>query len=55
MERKRFYEVARSSVVEIDSQLEAGLILKYIAPQNCVEINVLIMEEFRMLTKMTDG
>src|SRR5690242_11340457 len=30
-ERKRFYEVARSSVVEIDSALEAVADLKYVA------------------------
>lgn len=54
-ERKRFYEVARSSVIEIDSQLEAGIILEYITPQDCAEINNIIIEEFRMLTKMIDG
>ncbi|MCC6287242.1 MAG: four helix bundle protein [Chitinophagaceae bacterium] len=54
LERKRFYEVARSSVIEIDSQLEAGIILEYITPQDCIEINNIIIEEFKMLTKMME-
>lgn len=35
-ERKRFYEIARSSLVEIDSQLEIAYELKYL---NDIELN----------------
>src|SRR5215510_261199 len=28
-EKKRFYEIARSSVVEVDTQFEIGIILEY--------------------------
>ncbi len=54
-ERKRFYEIARSSVIEIDSQLEVSVALEYIQKEDCIEINSIIMEEFKMLSKMIDG
>lgn len=54
-ERKRFYEMARSSAIEVDSQLEASIVLAYITTQDCIEVNAVLMEEFKMLTKMIDG
>ena len=54
-ERKRFYEVARSSVIEIDSQSEVSVALNYIKEEDCNEVNILTMEIFRILTKMIDG
>jgi len=54
-ERKRFYEISRSSVIEIDSQIEAALALGFIKEEDCIEINSVIMEEFKMLTKMIEG
>ena len=54
-ERKRFYEVARSSAIEIDSQLEASVALQYISEDDCKEVNQIIMEEFKMLSKLIDG
>lgn len=54
-ERKRFYKISRSSVLEIDSQLEASVALQLVKEEDCEEINPVLMEEFRMLTKMIDG
>jgi four helix bundle protein len=51
-ERKRFYEVARSSVVEIDSAMEAVVDLKYIRLENLQKIGVLLNRCFSMLCKM---
>ena len=53
-ERKRFYEMARSSVIEIDSQLEASLALQYINEEDAKELNAVIMEEFKMLSKLIE-
>jgi four helix bundle protein len=39
LERKRFYEISRSSVIEIDSQLEASVALQYLKKEDCDEIN----------------
>ena len=54
-ERKRFYEVARSSAIEIDSQLEASVALQCINEEDCKEINLIVMEEFKMLSKLIEG
>ena len=54
-ERKRFYEIARSSVIEIDSEIEATVALFFITERDCTELNSFLMEVFRMLTKMIDG
>lgn len=35
VERKRFYEMARSSAIEVDSQLEASVVLGYITTLDC--------------------
>jgi four helix bundle protein len=51
-ERKRFYEVARSSVVEIDSAIEAVVDLKYVAIENLQNLGVLLNRCFSMLCKM---
>jgi four helix bundle protein len=52
-ERKRFYEVARSSVVEIDSALEAVVDLNYVAMESLQNLGVLLNRCFSMLCKMT--
>lgn len=52
-ERKRFYEVARSSVVEIDAAFEAAIDLKYITVEALQSVAVLLNRCFAMLTKMT--
>lgn len=54
-ERKRFYEVARSSVVEIDSAMEAVVDLKYVCLENLQELSVLLNRCFSMLCKMIGG
>ena len=52
-ERKRFYEVARSSVVEIDSALEAVVDLKYVDLESLQNLGSLLNRCFSMLCKMT--
>jgi four helix bundle protein len=51
-ERNRFYEVARSSVVEIDSALEAVVDLKYVQLENLKKLGVLLNRCFSMLCNM---
>jgi four helix bundle protein len=53
-ERKRFYEVARSSVVEIDSALEAVADLKYVTLDCLRNLGVLLNRCFSMLSNMID-
>jgi four helix bundle protein len=51
-EKKRFYEIARSSLVEIDTQIEASLLLEYINQESIKELEKYLESAFRMLSTM---
>lgn len=51
-ERKRFYEISRSSIVEIDTQLEIAIQLQYIEKNNLEKIEPSMEHLFAMMTKM---
>ncbi len=51
-EKKRFYEVSRSSLVEVDTQIEICLLLDYIKQENIIELGKYSESVFRMLSKM---
>lgn len=51
-ERKRFYEIARSSLVEIDTQLEISKQLGFTKKCELMRIDDLINEVFAMLSKL---
>ena len=52
VEKKRFLEISRSSLVEIDTQIEIALMLKYLDKENIVELESYISRVFLMLTAM---
>jgi four helix bundle protein len=52
IERSRFYEIARSSLVEVDTQIEICLSLKYLDSRDIQELEVLANEVFAMLSAM---
>lgn len=41
--------------MEINSQLEVSIALQFINEEDCEELNFILMEEFKMLTKMIEG
>jgi four helix bundle protein len=51
-ERKRFYEISRGSVIEIDAALDVAAGLDYITKENCIELGVLMVACFKMLSTM---
>jgi four helix bundle protein len=51
-ERKRFYEVARSSLVEIDTQIEIAFELNFIKESDKQQISDLINKLFAMITNL---
>ncbi|MEO7922257.1 MAG: four helix bundle protein [Chitinophagaceae bacterium] len=51
-EKKRFYEIARSSLVEMDTQLEIAIILDYYKPGRVKSLEEGLESTFRMLSKM---
>lgn len=53
-ERKRFYEIARGSVIEIDAALETAFDLQYLKEEELKPVGVSINKCFAMLSKMID-
>jgi four helix bundle protein len=54
-EKKRFYEIARSSAVEIDTQLEIALLLDYVQIMEVTDMSKNLESVFRILSKMIDN
>lgn len=51
-ERKRYLEIARGSVVEIDGALETAVDLEYFMEADLEEVGKLLNKSFAMLSKM---
>lgn len=51
-EKKRFYEIVRSSLVELDTQLVISKALKFISEKDIIELDELINKIFAQLTVM---
>ena len=51
-DRIRFYQIARSSLVEIDTQIEISLTLGYLSKENITRLSKLSNQVFAMLSKM---
>jgi four helix bundle protein len=51
-DRKRFYEISRSSLVEIDSQLEISQNLGYISKKNIQELEPYLEEIFAKISNL---
>ncbi len=54
-EKKRFYEISRSSLVELDTQFEIAIILKYYEGGKMKELEQYLESTFRMLSKMIEN
>ena len=50
VERKRFYEIARGSVIEIDAALDIAYVLDYIKEINIKFLGELILKCFKVLS-----
>ncbi|MDR8394493.1 four helix bundle protein [Aliifodinibius sp. S!AR15-10] len=51
-EKRRFYEIARSSLVEIDAQLEIAIALNYVDKEHLAQVSGLLNEMFAMLSSL---
>jgi four helix bundle protein len=51
-ERRRFYEIARSSCVEVDAQLELTVSLTFLNDEQIIEADNCLTGIFKMLSKM---
>jgi len=54
VERKRFLEIARGSLVEIDAALETAVDLNYFKREDIAIVGELLNKCFAMLSKMID-
>ncbi|HEX5026105.1 MAG TPA: four helix bundle protein [Agriterribacter sp.] len=54
VERKRFWEISRGSVIEIDAAAEAIVDLEYLPEGELEELGRLLNSCFALLTKMTE-
>jgi four helix bundle protein len=52
VERKRFFEVSRGSVIEIDGCLDLAVKLKYVSLDELKSFGESILRTFQMLSKM---
>ena len=55
VERKRFYEIARGSVIEIDCALEAAVYLGFLSEESLQKVGVLLNRCFSMLCRMVSS
>jgi four helix bundle protein len=53
-ERKRFYEISRSSAVEIDTQFAIALLLGFIKENQMQDLKNYLESIFRMISKMIE-
>ena len=51
-EKIRFYEIARSSLVEVETQIEIAMALKYLAEVDVVEVYKILESIFKMLSRL---
>ena len=52
IERKRYYEVARGSLIEVDAAFDVANKLGYLAGYDCTILDELINKTFSMLCKL---
>lgn len=51
-ERRRFFEISRGSLIEVDTILDIACELEYFRKENLTETGTLIIKTFQMLSKM---
>jgi four helix bundle protein len=52
IERRRFYEISRGSLIEIDTILDIAVELEYFKKEDLIQTAKLIVKTFQMLSKM---
>ena len=50
-ERKRFYEIARGSVIEIDTAFDIAVNLGYTSKERLKDLGILLVRSFQLISK----
>ncbi|MCW3111986.1 MAG: hypothetical protein JWR18_382 [Segetibacter sp.] len=53
-DKRRFFEISRSSLVEIDTQIEIALVIEYLQKKQIAELESYLERVFMMLTKLME-
>ncbi len=53
-ERKRYFEIARGSVIEVDTAIEIAFELKYVTMNELEVLGKAIVDSFKLLTGLID-
>ena len=51
-ERKRFYEIARGSLIEVDTAIDIAIELGYTTKQKLLDLGKLLIRAFQLISKM---
>lgn len=51
-EKRRFYEIARSSLVELDTQVIISRVLNFVSDEDIIELDNLVNKVFAKITVM---
>ena len=51
-ERKRFYEIARGSVIEVDTAFDIAFSLGYTSKEKLADLGTLLIRSFQLISKM---
>lgn len=54
-DRKRFYEISRSSCVEVDTQFELAVLLDFAKSDQLINLKKIINSVFALISKMIDN
>ncbi len=49
-ERKRYFEISRGSLIEVDTALDIAVELGYILPENIADLGLMIVKAFKLLS-----
>lgn len=55
LEKKRFFEISRGSIVEMDTQFEIAILQSYFKNEQIEKLGIYMESVFRMLSKMIDN
>lgn len=55
LERRRFFEISRGSVVEVDACLDLAVELKYVTPEKLEPLGKLLVQAFKLASGMIVG
>jgi four helix bundle protein len=54
-EKNRFFEISRSSIVEIDNCLTACLALKFLRKEDLLSLNSALLENFKLISGLLES